>query len=239
MDSLVGYNKRIDNYTIYHHESDGESDCEDDFYNTYDEETAYDNYDSRGSSPLPTFEEEERSFSLLNIKTIKPFNNSLLDESPTAKTPVKTPTWWDKQKTIDEKDRVIGGVLNYGALLPPPAPKPVVVKQPPKPKKVVVKPAEMMKKSEEQQPTRLCLSVVKKTKCFHGKKCRFAHDYSNLKQCNFGEKCKKIVVVKTNPDGTIELKNKDGANCNFKHEKESFKSYLNRVPQQHTSPKNK
>lgn len=87
------------------------------------------------------------------------------------------------------------------------------------------------------KPTRFCLSVIKKTKCFHGQ-CRFAHSYSELKECNFGENCKKIMVLKTNQDGTFELANKNNnVICNFKHSKESKNSYLKRVPQQSTSPK--
>jgi hypothetical protein len=89
---------------------------------------------------------------------------------------------------------------------------------------------------EQQKPTRFCLSVIKKSKCFHGVKCRFAHKYSELKECNFGENCKKIILIKTNSDGTLELNNKSEKCCNFKHTKESLNSYLKRIPQQHTSP---
>lgn len=113
-----------------------------------------------------------------------------------------------------------------------------------KPKKNVTAtsvPVSNVEKSQFQQkpikPTRFCLSVIKKTKCFHGQ-CRFAHDYSELKECNFGENCKKIMVLKTNQDGTFELANKNNnVICNFKHSKESKNSYLKRIPQQSTSPK--
>jgi hypothetical protein len=139
---------------------------------------------------------------------------------------------------------MVNGVLNYAALLPPPTRKIEVQPKPKKFKKNKERKKEMVKNlaspklvvPEVQKPTRFCLSIIKKSKCFHGAQCRFAHDYSDLKECNFGVKCKKIIVVKTNADGTFELANKNEIGCNFKHGKESKNSYLKRVPQ-HTSPK--
>lgn len=184
--------------------------------------------------------------------------------SSSSSTKPPSPTWWDKNEIIDDSKRMINGVLNYAALLPPPSPKieppPPPVQQPKNKTKKNKKNRPNLTKTDEkkikydngtkqsqtqqqvqtsevQKPTRFCLSVVKKTKCFHGTRCRFAHNYNDLKECNFGDRCKKILFVKTNPDGTIELANKNEVVCNFKHNKESQSSYLKRVPQQHTSPK--
>jgi hypothetical protein len=262
------YNKRVANYTYTNeYESDNDYEDEDDFYDHY--ETYEEEFDDGEYQPFIPEEEEEITTTSPNslFKKITPcFLKKLNSPTKSAeKSPTKTqsPTWWDKNKTIAESERMINGVLNYAALLPPPTPKIEVVEKPPSkktkknkknsgngaPKETIKKENTVEKKNhkkqqlatptilEVQKPTRFCLSVIKKSKCFHGAQCRFAHDYSDLKECNFGEKCKKITVVKTNPDGTLELSNKNEVGCNFKHAKESKASYLKRVPQQHTSPK--
>lgn len=264
-DSIVGYNKRVANYTD-EYDSENDYEDEDDFYNHY--ETYEEEFDDGEYQPFNPQEEEEKTTTSPNslFKQIKPCFLKKLNSPTTEKSPTKaqSPTWWDKNKTIAESERMINGVLNYAALLPPPTPKIEVVEKPPSkkakknkknsgnvaPKEIAKKENFMEKKNlkkqqpiitptipEVQKPTRFCLSIIKKSKCFHGAQCRFAHDYSDLKECNFGEKCKKITVVKTNPDGTLELSNKNEAGCNFRHAKESKASYLKRVPQQHTSPK--
>ena len=270
-DSIVGYNKRVTNYTDDYYGSDDDYENDDDFYDHYEPyEEDFEDNDDDYQPFIPEEEEEHKpNVSPSLIKILRPYINL---NSPTrsgensAKTsPEKVPTWWDKSETIEDSKRIVNGVLSYAALLPPPTPKPKVAQAQPKPKpknkkkngpkqpvenkteKVVEKnhkqpskskPTSTTEKSTEvQKPTRFCLSVIKKSKCFHGAQCRFAHDYSDLKECNFGDKCKKVVVVKTNPDGTVELKNKNEVTCNFKHAKESKASYLKRVPQQHTSPK--
>jgi hypothetical protein len=252
-DSIVGYNKRVANYTDIYDDSDDDS--ENGFYNHYEpfeEEFDFNNNDGDYQPFIPEEEEKEhKSFISSSLKrSMKPF---VWMNSPTKsveKSPkIKSQTWWDKNETIEESKRVVNGVLNYAALLPPPTRK--VEVQPKKFKKTkkkggkqqIIEKKEMVKKPpsqpvamEVQKPTRFCLSIIKKSKCFHGAQCRFAHDYADLKECNFGVKCKKIVVTKTNADGTVELANKNEIGCNFKHGKESKNSYLKRIPQ-HTSPK--
>lgn len=273
-DSIVGYNKRVANYTadIY---NDSDDDSENDFYDRYEpfEEEFDFNNDGDYQPFIPEEEEKEhKSFISPSLKrSMKPFvwmNSPTRSAEKSPKT--KSSTWWDKNETIEESKRMVNGVLNYAVLLPPPTRK--VEVQPKKFKKTkknkeggkqqVIEKKEMVKKPpsqpvanvrepkarseggsyplnlpEVQKPTRFCLSIIKKSKCFHGAQCRFAHDYADLKECNFGVKCKKIVVTKTNADGTVELANKNEIGCNFKHGKESKNSYLKRVPQQHTSPK--
>lgn len=266
-DSIVGYNKKVANYTNTY-ESDEEDFEEEDFYNHY--LAPEEDFDDGEYQPfVPDEEEEVKKQPSFTFKKIKPFNlnspTKSAEKSPKT-SPTKSPSWWDKKTIEDGSKRMVNGVLNYAALLPPPTPKPEVVPSPPQPKKkkggkkggkgveTKVKTEGLVKPQSEkpqggkkqvvtgnnevvQKPTRFCLSIIKKSKCFHGAQCRFAHDYSDLKECNFGEKCKKISVVKTNPDGTLELINKNEVGCNFKHAKESKNSYLKRVPQQHTSPR--
>lgn len=259
-DSIVGFSKRVAYYTQDEYDSEGEEN-DDDFYEQFDPEE--DDFDNGDYQPF-----NEDNFPVLTRKqvVIRPIN--LSPTKSAEKSPSKSPSWWDKSATIEQSKRVIDGVLNYAALLPPSAPKPVV--HPPKKTKKGPKNQDktrtehvkgpkshdkkgpknngpqvheefekktIVKNSEVQKPTRLCLSIVRKTKCFHGAKCRFAHDYSNLKECNFGEKCKKIIRMKTNPDGTIELANRGEVPCTFKHANESKNSYLNRIPKQHSSPR--
>jgi hypothetical protein len=229
-------------------DNDSDNDFQDeDFHEDFHFE---DDFDNGEYQPFNPEEEEKEYLSSLNKKTsqkiVKPFawmNSPVksIEKSPKGeKSP--SPTWWDIKKN-PSFDR-INGALNYASLLPPPTTKPVDKKK----KQKKVKPATSTTKpatsttngkpliDEQQKPTRFCLSVIKKSKCFHGVKCRFAHKYSELKECNFGENCKKIILIKTNSDGTLELNNKSEKCCNFKHTKESLNSYLKRIPQQHTSP---
>lgn len=239
-DSIVGYNKNFTNYIMYD-EDDSDYTDEEDFYDQYEpyEEEIFDDYQPF----IPDDEEEKKSSSIRILKPCKLLNSPT--KTNVAKSPIKSPSWWEKKIVNDSSNRIINGVLNYSALLPPSTPKSkVAVSQPkkiknktcgktnPQPKKVTI-----TGESDIQKPTRLCLSVTKKIKCFHGSKCRFAHKYSELKECNFGQNCKKVNIIKTNSDNTVELSNKNGIMCTFKHAKESQNSYLKRVPQQHTSPK--
>lgn len=87
----------------------------------------------------------------------------------------------------------------------------------------------------DQQPTRLCVSVLRNAKqCFHKERCRFAHDYADLKECNFGERCKKVTVVSRSsetPTSVVYHNKPEGTTCTFKHANESLASYLHRIPQ--------
>jgi len=280
----------------------------DDIYDDSDEEDFYDNYepfedvefDDGEYVPFDPEEEEREHQAYISpssrlIKRVKP----IILTSPSKKEEEeKTPifTWWDKNESVPDTQRMVNGVLNYAALLPEPIPNSfgpkgiksddtIVVQIKKKSKKnkknavnaphasnphptasrasnhksndgmpvrtesvknrlgVPTKARETRSKKQaetpsdnQMKPTRFCLSVVKKAKCFHPQ-CRFAHSYSELKECNFGKKCKKITVVQSNQDGTVELDNKNGLVCVFKHATESEQSYLRRVPQQHTSPK--
>ena len=266
-DSIVGFNKKVVNYTSYDSEDDYSE--EEDFYNHY--EPYEEEFDNGDYQPFNAEDEEKEYKARVSPPSIKKVIKPIFLNSPTKsaeKSPTKSPTWWDKNKTIEESKRMINGVLNYAALLPPPTPKPVVVPQPVKKSKknkkgkdaTTKQPIEKKVKNndstlpskpapkipyfkdpnatpEVQKPTRFCLSIIKKSKCFHRSQCRFAHDYADLKECNFGEKCKKVKVVARNPDSTIEMVNKNEVGCNFKHANESKNSYLKRVPQQHTSPR--
>lgn len=270
-DSIVGYNKRVVNYTtsdavkqlsfeqVNNYDSDQED--EDDFYDHYEPyEEDFDDGDYQPFDPEEEEKEHQAQISPKLTKTVKPLVWINSPNKSEEKSPDKSPspTWWDKNETIDESKRLVNGVLNYAALLPAPTPKKQTELPPIFPPKNKSRKNKKHKDSgnvqteekkfkkqltttdkvvEIQKPTRFCLSVIKKSKCFHGTRCRFAHDYADLKECNFGDKCKKIVLIKTNSDGTIELSNRNEVTCNFKHAKESKNSYLKRVPQQHTSPK--
>jgi len=126
-ESLVGYVREKYNPT------DDLSDVDDD---VYDDEDAYDNYqpdvDEFDTGEYITFDpiQEERGFmnALASRKSgtvRKPFTwvNSPEKETLT-RNPEKLPTWWEKTPTISDSDRVVNGILNYAALLPPPTPKP-------------------------------------------------------------------------------------------------------------------
>jgi len=261
--------KQIETILDYESDNeDREFDNENDFYDRYEpyEEEHFGDDDYEAFDPEKE-EAEHKSYILTIGKRfiVKPLIGINSPTKSAETSPKKSPTWWDKRAIIDESNRLINGVLNYAVLLPPPKPKPMI-KDEVKPKKSKknkkskaenkpsTKPTEKPSKAPKQalkldksqgdekpseKPTRFCLSVLKKSKCFHGTKCRYAHAYSDLRECNFGDRCNKISLVKTNPDGTKELTNKNGVTCNFKHTKESMTSYLKRVPQQHTSPKNK
>ena len=228
-----------------HDDVDYSSD-EEDFYDNYEpfEEESFDNGEYEAFNPEEEEKEHRAYISPRATKTIKPtryWNSPKKDEQKKSS---PTPTWWDKSESVPETNRIINGVLNYAALLPPPAKKTQTQsqskkrnrKQKSKPRSEVAAPSET-RRSEVQKPTRFCLSVIKNAKCFHAH-CRFAHSYSELKECKFADNCNKIALLKTNQDGTVELCNKNGTACTFKHSKESKHSYLKRVPQQHlSSPK--
>ncbi|AHL67514.1 hypothetical protein DH26_gp012 [Chloriridovirus anopheles1] len=248
-DSFVGYNKKEISYDYYTDEE------EDDFYDRYEPEIwEEEEFDNGEYQPFVFQEEEERKTS---PRVMKPISLSKLSPPKSAeKSPTKSPSWWDKTDKIYDSKKLINGVLDYSVLLPPKVevPKREIKEQQvsKKNKKArtagtagtssqkpnVVKP-NLVKEEQHLKPTRMCLSVVKNTKCFHKAQCRFAHDYKDLKECNFGERCKKIVILKKSPTGELELGNKNGEVCSFKHTNESKTSYLKRVPQQTTSPKNR
>ncbi|CCV02005.1 hypothetical protein IIV22A_161R [Invertebrate iridescent virus 22] len=137
-DSIVGYNKKVVNYTCSY-ESDDEGDEEDfyDHYEPYEEDFDDDN------EYQPFIPEDDDTPKKIVTKTVKP---CLLLNSPTKSaekspksSPTKSPSWWDK-KTINESPRIVNGVLNYAALLPPPTPKVAeIVSTPPQPKKKKIK----------------------------------------------------------------------------------------------------
>jgi Putative zinc finger protein len=241
-DSFVGYNKKEISYDYYTDEE------EDDFYDRYEPEIwEEEEFDSGEYQPFVFEEEDDRKTS---PRVIKPISWSKLSPPKSVeKSPTKLSGWWDKMGKIDESKKLVNGILNYSILLPPriEMPKREIKQrqkknkairstgQKPKPNvtKLVVQPV------DQSKPTRMCLSVLKNTKCFHKAPCRFAHDYKELKECNFGERCKKITILKKSPTGELELGNKNGEVCSFKHANESKTSYLKRVPQQTTSPKNR
>jgi hypothetical protein len=249
-DSSFDRNKRkATMFEELYSDCDSDNDFQDEDLYDYEDLHHEDDFDNGEYQPFNPEEEEKDYLSSLNNKprkVVKPFawmNSPVksVEKSPKGeKSP--SPSWWDIKKN-PSFDR-INGALNYASLLPPPTTKLIVDGKKKKQKKGVkptptngVKPTSTSISTDEQQkPTRLCLSVIKKSKCFHGAKCRFAHKYSELKECNFGNNCKKIVLVKTNSDGTLELNNKSEKCCNFKHAKESLNSYLKRIPQQNTSP---
>ena len=282
IDEIVDYaNKRVD--TLY---DDADSfiddqDDQDDFYDHYEPFTNEEFNDGDDYEPFDP-EAEEREYELSRIKqdrVLKPYAWMTSPTKTPKASPTKPPTWWDKTQTVEENARIINGVLNYGALLPPPSIKktnkkknkknpnsirahpqqakthPQQAKTHPQqakthPQQAKTHPQQAKTHPQQaraphaptadqcallQKPTRFCMSFVKNMKCFHGSNCRFAHQYSDLKECNFGDKCKKIEVVKTTASGVV-LKNRAENICIFKHANETKASYLARVPQQ-TSPR--
>ena len=270
IDEIVDYaNKRVD--TLY---DDADSfigddqDDQDDFYDHYEPFTNEEFNDGDDYEPFDP-EAEEREYELSRIKqdrVLKPYAWMTSPTKTPKASPTKLPTWWEKTQTVEENARIINGVLNYGALLPPPSIKktnkkknkknpnsirahpqqakthPQQAKTHPQQAKTHPQQARVSHASVTQQPTanlqkptRFCMSFVKNMKCFHGSNCRFAHQYSDLKECNFGDKCKKVEVVKTTASGVV-LKNRAENICIFKHANETKTSYLARVPQQ-TSPR--
>ena len=251
---IVDYaNKRVD--TLY---DDADSfiddqDDQDDFYDHYEPFTNEEFNDGDDYEPFDP-EAEEREYELSRIKqdrVLKPYAWMTSPTKTPKASPTKPPTWWDKTQTVEENARIINGVLNYGALLPPPSIKKTNKKKNKKnPNSIRAHPQQAKTHPQQaraphaptadqcallQKPTRFCMSFVKNMKCFHGSNCRFAHQYSDLKECNFGDKCKKIEVVKTTASGVV-LKNRAENICIFKHANETKASYLARVPQQ-TSPR--
>jgi Putative zinc finger protein len=222
-------------------DEDSDDDYEENFYENY-EPCVGEEFDDDEYVPLVVEDDYEVVKSpVVRGKVVKPFSwlGSPI-KSPVIKSVDKS-TFWDKDaavaKPVVPSNRMVNGVMNYAALLPPPTPK---VETAPNPKKArhckerngTTNPKKPVVEVEGQsKPNRFCISVTKKIKCFHGKKCRFAHEYSQLKECNFDMKCRNVKVVKTNPDGTVELTNKVNAFCNFRHSTESKNSYLKRVVQ--------
>jgi hypothetical protein len=261
-ESTIGYEKHRPTDDFSDSDVD-EYDDEDAFYHNYQPEV--EEFDT-GEYILFDPVQEERGYmdALASRKSgtvRKPFSwlNSPEKETITRKSSENIPTWWEKTTpTISDSNRVVNGVLNYAALLPPPTPKPKPVYSSKKNKKQVCETRSTEISSTRannrhvgancegranEQCTRLCSSIYMKNKCFRGTSCRFAHEYQDLRECNFGVRCKKIVVVKTNPDGTFEMVNKslpdcdastERKQCNFKHFNESRDSYLKRVP--YTAP---
>lgn len=157
-------------------------------------------------------------------RSVKP-PPSDLDGSTSPKsslTDERVVSWWDKKLAVPTSaDRLVNGRLNYSILLPPPTLRIQAVEE-----ELVVEPSS----KPEAQPMRFCTFALKNKTCRYGDACRFAHEYSQLRMCHFGSRCKKIKVIKTNVDGTIELINNDGdAKCCFKHSNESKASYMKRV----------
>ena len=61
--------------------------------------------------------------------------------------------------------------------------------------------------------TRMCSSFIRKSKCPHGDKCRFAHSYEELNPspCNFDGRCRNATT------------------CKFKHSNETNETYVERL----------
>ena len=252
MPMIIDYaNKRVD--TLYDDADSfiGDQDDQDDFYDHYEPFTNEEFNDGDDYEPFDP-EAEEREYELSRIKqdrVLKPYAWMTSPTKTPKASPTKPPTWWEKTQTVEEKARIINGVLNYGALLPKKKNKknpnsirdhPQQAKNPQQakthPQQAKTHPQQATQQpTANQKPTRFCMSFVKNMKCFHGSNCRFAHQYSDLKECNFGDKCKKVEVVKTTASGVV-LKNRAENICIFKHANETKTSYLARVPQQ-TSPR--
>lgn len=77
--------------------------------------------------------------------------------------------------------------------------------------------------------TKMCNSVKSNKPCRHGKRCRFAHNVSELtiRECRFGEGCRfvKSDIVK----GCVNNVGKAGRVCEFKHPSESTSQYYQRM----------
>ena len=121
---IVDYaNKRVD--TLY---DDADSfiddqDDQDDFYDHYEPFTNEEFNDGDDYEPFDP-EAEEREYELSRIKqdrVLKPYAWMTSPTKTPKASPTKPPTWWDKTQTVEENARIINGVLNYGALLPPPS----------------------------------------------------------------------------------------------------------------------
>lgn len=239
--------KKVEVFAADYSSDDEEYDYEEDeFYNHYEPEDFDEDDDYQPFVPEDESREEKKS----PFRVVKPLSWAKLSPPKTSPESKKSPvqTWWDKPR---EDKKIVNGVLDYSVLLPPKTDPPKREHSIPndnkggknkKQRKTNVQKAKVEKTStpiiqdEFQKPTRMCLSVIKNIKCFHKTQCRFAHDYADLKECNFGEKCKKIVVVNRHANGELELANKNkGQNgnemCSFKHTNESKTSYLKRVPQ--------
>lgn len=260
-ESFTGYKK------LHQPPREGDySDSEDENY--YDDELPLFDEDAMfcddDYEPFVDAEEEHKSCIFSGRTVLKPIHWSKISPSKSIETsPSKTSTWWDNTQLVDESKRLVNGVINYSAILPPPTgrrpvegtggprnkrevskkkKKPGASKSEPKTRPIPSDPrtkpslGPRQHLDEIQQPTRLCISLLKSNKqCFHKERCRFAHNYADLKECNFGERCKKVIVVSRSETFTYHNK-PEGTPCTFKHANESKASYLHRVP--HTTPSN-
>ena len=83
--------------------------------------------------------------------------------------------------------------------------------------------------SQDSKPnyTKMCNFIIKGIECKHGKNCKFAHNFNELKlqDCKFGNSCKFIY----NKNGKIMNKNSDERICMRIHNNESREDYLIRT----------
>jgi hypothetical protein len=248
-ESFTGYKKLQQPREGDYSDSDDEN-----YYDDYEPQSLFDEDAMFCDDDYEPFvaEEEHKSCVFLGRTVFKPIHWRKLSPSKNTETsPSKTSTWWDNTQLVDESKRLVNGVINYSAILPPPTKREVSkIKKKKKPGAVKTESKTRPVPSsgdprtklpygpqqhfdEVQQPTRLCISVLKNKQCFHKERCRFAHNYADLKECNFGERCKKVIVVSRSE--TFIYHNKpEGTACTFKHANESKASYLHRVP--HTTP---
>jgi len=134
-ESIVGYTKVVTNYTVFY-DSEEEDDLEE-FYEHY--ESYEDDFDDGDYQPFDPEEEEKEHQAHLSPKLTKTVKPLVWINSPTKndeKSPIEqqSPTWWDKNETVEKSKRIVNGVLNYAALLPPPSPKKIVEVETPQPK---------------------------------------------------------------------------------------------------------
>lgn len=81
-------------------------------------------------------------------------------------------------------------------------------------------------KPKQTVKTQICKSVKEKTKCPHGKNCRFAHTFAELvvNDCAYGERCKGIKFDSGRYSNTSSSRI-----CTYKHPGESKDNYKFRV----------
>jgi hypothetical protein len=93
-----------------------------------------------------------------------------------------------------------------------------------KPKEQKVMPKVDNKKPKETK-TQLCKSVLEKTKCPHGKFCRYAHSVSELspRECGFGDKCRMVFYSKG------KYHNKTSKFCTYIHPEETIENFSHRI----------
>lgn len=216
-----------------------------DIYEDEDDDEEYDEYDEGDVAEFCDEEYEtfvpEREESTVNRRPlIRPIQWSKINFSPKEdiQKPNKTSTWWDTARPVDAQ--IVNGVINYAALLPPPSVRPVEQKQRRKrsnttqSKKPVNRPTNGDKKPSGTQPSasnrafasvKMCVSVSRATKCFRPE-CKFAHSFAELKECGFGNRCRKIVLTRGSPN--IYKNNPADTICAFKHPRETESNYISR-----------